>query len=61
MPAIAKITDSGLSHSSDIQDILVVVVVWFLSDEDRFVKRVVGASTEEWLGSCLMLPKDAHG
>lgn len=50
MHAIVKITYPGLPHAYEIQDIL-VVVVWFLSDEGRFIKRVGGAPREEWLGS----------
>lgn len=50
MHAIVKIAYPGLPHAYEIQDIL-VVVVWFLSDEGRFIKRVGGAPREEWLGS----------
>lgn len=50
MHAIVKIAYPGLPHAYEIQDIL--VVVGFLSDEGRFIKRVGGAPREEWLGSC---------
>lgn len=50
MHTIAKPTALGLSHSCEIQDILFVVVVWFLSDECRFIKSAEGAPREEWLG-----------